>query len=472
MADYVAGSLSVLFGRKSSDDNPSGIVKLTHVKQMYEEFEPQKRPREVGRKLSTQNEQPAQKSRKRTVMEWSASDSSQRMVKKGRFVYRIPQRHEANGLTDETPEVPEGGNSVLNRPPKTMTNKEAALFRISKKITDKLSKRSEFVYQDCQDGEIKSREKKTRQSKKVNAAVMDRKPGESESEMNTVALDTNGADEQRNFRYYENDPTYVSQTIFVKNLPPKTRRKQIKKIFGSCGDILFVRFANAVPLKSSIPVEGAIKKRSLIKPGTTICAYVVFAEMKSIAAALKLNGIEFEGHHLRVDRRDASPVPPKRSVFCGNLPFDTTDDELWEFFAEAGEVDYVRVVRDNLTGDGKGIAFVVFKESAGALTALELSGKTFKSRSIRITAIEKRRPSESTYGMISMSKNAQVGGSKERINKKMVKKSLQRERKQKGSNRNVNRMSKQKREKLKKNIKREKTIKLKKNIAKKLQGIN
>lgn len=44
----------------------------------------------------------------------------------------------------------------------------------------------------------------------------------------------------------------------------------MKKLFEKCGDILFVRFANAIPAKSGIPVEAAIKKRSLIKEGTTV----------------------------------------------------------------------------------------------------------------------------------------------------------------------------------------------------------
>ena len=77
-------------------------------------------------------------------------------------------------------------------------------------------------------------------------------------------------EEKRNFRYYEDDPAYIPQTIFVKNLPPKVQRKHMKKLFEKCGDILFVRFANAIPAKSGIPVEAAVKKRSLIKEGTTV----------------------------------------------------------------------------------------------------------------------------------------------------------------------------------------------------------
>lgn len=86
----------------------------------------------------------------------------------------------------------------------------------------------------------------------------------------------NEEDNKRNFCYYEDDPTYIPRTIFVKNLPPKTRRKQIKEIFGKCGDILFVRFTNAIPAKSSIPAEAAVKKRSLIKEGTTVCTFIYY----------------------------------------------------------------------------------------------------------------------------------------------------------------------------------------------------
>lgn len=77
----------------------------------------------------------------------------------------------------------------------------------------------------------------------------------------------------------------------------------------------------------------------------------MFKDVSSVQTALNMNGIEYEGHHLRVDRREASNMPSKRSIFCGNIPFDTTDDEMWQFFEEAGEIDYVRVVRDNATGE-------------------------------------------------------------------------------------------------------------------------
>lgn len=77
-------------------------------------------------------------------------------------------------------------------------------------------------------------------------------------------------EEKRDFRYYEDDPAYIPQTIFVKNLPPKVQRKHMKKLFAKCGEILFVRFVNAIPAKAGIPVEAAIKKRSLIKEGTTV----------------------------------------------------------------------------------------------------------------------------------------------------------------------------------------------------------
>lgn len=58
-----------------------------------------------------------------------------------------------------------------------------------------------------------------------------------------------------------------------------------------------------------------------------------------------------------------------RSVFVGNLHFDTQDEELIELFNDAadmgdlrGHVEAVRCVRDGATNVGKGIAFVLFTD--------------------------------------------------------------------------------------------------------------
>lgn len=60
---------------------------------------------------------------------------------------------------------------------------------------------------------------------------------------------------------------------------------------------------------------------------------------------------------------------PARSVFVGNLHFETQDEELITLFNDAadmgdlqGQVEAVRCVRDGATNVGKGIAFVLFSD--------------------------------------------------------------------------------------------------------------
>jgi nucleolar protein 12 len=45
------------------------------------------------------------------------------------------------------------------------------------------------------------------------------------------------------------------------------------------------------------------------------------------------------------------------------LSFDAQEEELWLYFESCGEIENVRIVRDNKTNVGKGFAFVQFKAS-------------------------------------------------------------------------------------------------------------
>lgn len=45
------------------------------------------------------------------------------------------------------------------------------------------------------------------------------------------------------------------------------------------------------------------------------------------------------------------------------MPFDAEEEELWEFFADCGAIDNVRLVRDKKTNIGKGIGYVQFTVS-------------------------------------------------------------------------------------------------------------
>lgn len=168
-------------------------------------------------------------------------------------------------------------------------------------------------------------------------------------------------------------------------------------------------------------------------------AYVVFTNDDNgvVADALHLNMTEYEGRHIRVDRAaapskkkeetkdqemkkgekgdddDASEeedeeeniiIPPSssvvqynptRSLFIGNIPLDAEDEDVIRFFTHGrmseelgGQLEACRVVRDAKTSVGKGIAFVMFKNSAAAKAGMQLAGQKLKNRAVRIDRVK------------------------------------------------------------------------------------
>jgi cold-inducible RNA-binding protein len=59
-----------------------------------------------------------------------------------------------------------------------------------------------------------------------------------------------------------------------------------------------------------------------------------------------------------------------RKLYVGNLPYQTTEEDLQELFSQAGAVDTVRVMRDQATGRARGFAFVEMASEADAEKAV------------------------------------------------------------------------------------------------------
>ncbi|MBK5296727.1 MAG: RNA-binding protein [Vicinamibacteria bacterium] len=62
-----------------------------------------------------------------------------------------------------------------------------------------------------------------------------------------------------------------------------------------------------------------------------------------------------------------------RKLYVGNLPYDTSDQDLHALFASAGTVESVNLMRDMATGRARGFAFVEMatdEEAQNAITTL------------------------------------------------------------------------------------------------------
>ena len=97
------------------------------------------------------------------------------------------------------------------------------------------------------------------------------------------------------------------------------------------GDVESVRLRNVpVDTESKMPKALQIKAGKVAGERGSATAFVRFAATESVAAALASNMALFEGAHIRVDRAAAPSrggggvqYEAKRSVFLGNLAFDT-----------------------------------------------------------------------------------------------------------------------------------------------------
>ncbi|GIL93111.1 hypothetical protein Vretifemale_20562, partial [Volvox reticuliferus] len=232
----------------------------------------------------------------------------------------------------------------------------------------------------------------------------------------------------------EEEAARLARTIFVGNLPSSfaSAPKLLRRLFSGFGAIESVRI-RAVPIKmdAKMPRRAAILSGKIDVERGPCTAYVVFGQPESARAALGANMQEVEGHHIRVDlaapksaaaaaaaaaaavhgsgkakakaaaaaaaaaaaSRSAGVYDPSRSVFVGNLHFQTTDEELIELMLGqaatqpelADAVEAVRVVRDRTNHVGKGFAFILFKTKAAARAALSLDGQVLRKRPLRIT---------------------------------------------------------------------------------------
>ena len=78
-------------------------------------------------------------------------------------------------------------------------------------------------------------------------------------------------------------------------------------------------------------------------------------------------------------------------LYVGNLPFQTTSDELREHFGQAGSVESASVVEDRMTGRSRGFGFVEMATAEDAAAAIEqLNGKDFGGRNLTVNEARPR----------------------------------------------------------------------------------
>jgi cold-inducible RNA-binding protein len=88
-------------------------------------------------------------------------------------------------------------------------------------------------------------------------------------------------------------------------------------------------------------------------------------------------------------------------LFVGNLSYQTMENDLQEYFSQAGVVTSVNLMLDKVTGKSRGFAFIEFSTPEEATKAVEqFHNQEFQGRALTVNVARPRedRPQQQRWG--------------------------------------------------------------------------
>jgi len=212
------------------------------------------------------------------------------------------------------------------------------------------------------------------------------------------------------------DEEKEKRTIFIGNLNVNIKKKHLKKLFSKFGKIETVRFrcASRPDLKTTKKV--AVIKQTFHEQRDNICAYVRMSTVEEAEACCSLNGTVLDGFTIRVDMALKNKAHDnKKSIFLGNLHFNTKEDDVRKLFSKCGNIENVRLIRDGTTGMGKGFGYVNFTEEESVNKAMRLNNQEISGRKVRVSKSVRKPKSAVKHKAERKIKNRQNRSSERKV---------------------------------------------------------
>jgi len=87
-----------------------------------------------------------------------------------------------------------------------------------------------------------------------------------------------------------------------------------------------------------------------------------------------------------------------KKLYVGNLSWDSTENDVREFFSAFGDVHSVAVILDRDTGRSRGFAFVEMEDEAADKAMREGDGGDLQGRRLRVNEAQERPRRDSGGG--------------------------------------------------------------------------
>lgn len=81
-----------------------------------------------------------------------------------------------------------------------------------------------------------------------------------------------------------------------------------------------------------------------------------------------------------------------KTLYVGNLPWSTTDEDLEKAFSQVVEVKSCRIITDRATGRSRGFGFVEVEDADGEKAVEAMNGTLLGGRQIIVNEARPRQP--------------------------------------------------------------------------------
>jgi len=79
------------------------------------------------------------------------------------------------------------------------------------------------------------------------------------------------------------------------------------------------------------------------------------------------------------------------NIYVGNLSYEVTEEDLQNAFEGYGQIESLKIIKDNYSGRSKGFGFVEMSNNADAQSAIDgLNDKELKGRTLKVNTARPR----------------------------------------------------------------------------------